>query len=141
MLNDVVSSGYPYGFDDANAEVLIRSYKGHITLVGYYNRFPNRPPHYELSYMCPRGLSGGPLIFVYQNQWHIAGMTIGNEMTDMVVSSFRETDSKDGLTIVYEKTETLHRGIAVQSESFFNLNSKILRTTFIDYLSKNNLIK
>jgi len=139
MLNDVISFGYPYGLDNENFEVLVRSFKGHIILVGFYNRFPKKPPHYELSYQCPRGLSGAPLVFLYQGKPYICGMTIGNEITDMIVSSFREVDSEGNNVSVYEKTESLHRGIALQTESLFKISSKLLNSTLEEYLEVNGL--
>ena len=139
MLNDVISIGYPYGFDNDKAEVLIRSYKGHIVLVGFYHLF-NSNPHYEISYQVPRGLSGGPLLFLYNNATVICGMTIGNQITEIVVNSFKEVDSINNKTTVYEKTEALHRGIAMQSISFFKTKSNLLGMTFYDYLTQNKLI-
>ncbi|MDP9047941.1 MAG: hypothetical protein M3N14_07375, partial [Bacteroidota bacterium] len=56
MLNDVVSTGYAYGFDKEHSEVLLRSIKGHIVLVGYNHKF-HKKPHYELSFHVPRGQS------------------------------------------------------------------------------------
>ncbi len=138
MLNDVTSIGYPYGFDNENSEILVRSYKGYIILVGYYHRL-NKLPHYELSYPCPRGLSGGPLIFVFKNAPYISGMTVGNEITDMTVESVRETN-EEGNTTFYERVESLHRGIAMQNRSFLNLKSRLLKGTFHDYLKRENLI-
>lgn len=141
MLNNIASAGYPYGFNNGTSEVYVRSFKGYVVLVGFYNRFANKPPFYELSYHCPRGLSGAPLIYLHHNTMYVCGTVIGNEITDMVVSSFKEQSTEGNTTSVYEKTESLHRGIAMQSKSFFNLTSRILGGTFLDYLKRNNLIE
>ncbi|MFC7445295.1 hypothetical protein C7H62_0500 [Mesoflavibacter sp. HG96] len=141
MLNNVVSTGYAYGFDNANSEVLIRSYKGHITLVGYYHKFPKKPAHYELSYMCPRGISGAPLIYIHNNQPFICGFTIGNERTSIVIWSNKEQDIENNKTSEYVLEEALHRGIALQAESFLELQSEILEMSIGEYLEKENLIK
>lgn len=139
MLNNVFSIGYPYGFDNEYDEILIRAFKGHIMLVGYNNDF-SKSPHYELSYSIPRGLSGGPLIFVYQNIGMICGMTIGNKITDMIVDSFKEEQQDGGKITIYERTESLHRGIAMQTSSFYDIESKLLNGTFLEYLNKNNML-
>lgn len=140
MLNNVVSTGFPYGYDKINNQVLMRGFKGHITMVGYNHNF-SKSPHYELSYQIPRGLSGGPLIFIHNNNHFICGITIGNEITEMIVDSFKEkTQEGDQLTI-YERSEAFHRGIAIQTASFYDINSRILKMTFLDYLKINDMIK
>lgn len=141
MLNNVVSTGYAFGFDDKNSEILIRSFKGHITLVGYNHKFPKTPAHYELSYMCPRGISGAPLIYVHQNQPYICGFTIGNEQTSMIVWSSEDIEEETNSKTVYQREESFHRGIAMQSESFFELESKLLGMKIFDYLKSMNLLK
>jgi hypothetical protein len=141
MLNDVVSTGFAYGFDNEHSETLIRSYKGHITLVGNYHRFPKSPAYYELSYMCPRGISGAPLLFVHNNQPYVCGFTIGNERTSMVIWSNKEEDTQNNKTSEYILEEALHRGIALQTESFLELDSILLGMTIGEYLTKENLIK
>jgi len=42
--------------------------------------------------------------------------------------------------ITYEKTETLHLGIAMQVDSFKNINSRILDGRILDYLKKEQLL-
>ncbi|WGD34010.1 hypothetical protein [Olleya sp. YS] len=140
MLNNVVSTGYAYGFDNEHSEVLIRSYKGYITLVGYYHRFPKVPAHYELSYMCPRGISGAPLLFIHENKTYVCGFTIGNEQTSMIVWSSEDIDENSNSKTIFQREESLHRGIAFQAESFFQLKSTILGMKIIDYLKKEKLL-
>ncbi len=141
MINDVVSCGFPYGFDDEHSEILIRAFKGHIMSVGFYNKFKSKPLHYELSYQCPRGLSGAPLIFVYKNQPLVCGMTIGDDITETIVYSYKYINEDDGKTTTEKTTEALHRGIAVQVESFLKLKSRLLNMTVEEYLNKENLLK
>ncbi len=141
MLNDVVSTGYAFGFDNEHSEVLIRSFKGHITLVGFNHNFPKVPAHYELSYMCPRGISGAPLIHVNKNQPYICGFTVGNEQTSMVVWSSEDVEEETNTKTVYQREESFHRGIAMQAESFFELKSKLLGMKIIDYLKSIGLLK
>ena len=138
MLDDVISVGFPYGLDRENLEILVRSFKGHISLVGYNHNF-NKNPHYELSYQIPKGLSGGPLLFENKGL-QICGVTIGNEITEMIVNSFQEKDQDGDKLVIYEKTEALHRGIAMQTQSFFELKSDLLSSTFIDYLTNQKLL-
>jgi len=140
MLKDVFSCGYPYGYDSIHDQVMIRSFKGHIVRTGTYLKFKSKPLHYELSYMCPRGLSGAPLLLSVGQQTRIIGMTIGNDMTDMIVSSFKETEADGTKVITYEKTETMHLGIAMQVGTFLDIKSRILNGTVGDYLSKAGLL-
>lgn len=140
MLNEVISTGFPFGFDSVNRQLYTRSFKGEISMIGNYHTFASKPPCYELSYMCPKGLSGAPLICLTDGQLVVCGMTIGNEITDVIVSSFREELQTPNKISVYEKSEAFHRGIAMQTESFFGLNSKLLGGTFLEYLTKEKLI-
>lgn len=140
MLNKTISIWYPYWFDSEKYEISIRAFKGYISLV-WYNHDYFRSPHYELSYPIPRGLSGGPLIYMYKDVWLICGMTIGNKITDMIVDSVKEEDYNGGKTTVYERTESLHMWIAMQTSSFYNIRSRLLKWTFLEYLTKNNMLK
>ncbi|AMC11904.1 hypothetical protein Lupro_11790 [Lutibacter profundi] len=141
MLNNVMSVGYAFGFDNKHSEVLIRAFKGHITMVGYNHNFPKTPAHYELSYMCPRGISGAPLLFKHKNQPYICGFTVGNEQTSMIVWSSEDIEEETNSKTVYQREESFHRGIAMQSKSFFELESKLLGMKIIDYLKSTDLLK
>jgi hypothetical protein len=139
MLTDIFSCGYPYGWDPASFQLMTRSFKGHIVRAGTYAKFNSRPACYELSYMCPRGLSGAPLM-TNGREIRIVGVVIGNDMTDMIVSSFKETEFDGAKIATYEKSETMHLGIAMQVGTFMNINSRILNGTIRNYLAVERLI-
>ena len=139
MLNDVISVGFPYGFDRENFKILVRSFKGHISMAGHHNYNFYKSPYYELSYQIPKGLSGAPLLF-NDNGLKICGITIGNEITEMIVNTFKEKNEENDSLVIYEKTEALHRGIAMQVQSFFEIKSELLSSTFFEYLTSQKLL-
>jgi V8-like Glu-specific endopeptidase len=140
MLNDVSITGYAFGLDDEHSEILIRSYKGHISMVGYFHKLKGSPSHYELSYMCPRGISGAPLIYIHENMPFICGMSIGSERTSMVVYSEKETNNEGNITSHYNIEEALHRGIAIQTEALLEIDSKLIGKNLKEYLEDEKLL-
>lgn len=140
MLDEVVSVGFPFGYDRKNLQLYTRSFKGYISMVGNYFTFVSKPPIYELSYMCPKGISGAPLLCKYENELVVCGQTIGSEITELLVSSFKETEKRTNEIITYERSEAFHRGIAIRNEAYYSINSKLLKTTFKEYLIQQNLL-
>lgn len=135
MLTDVCSFGYPYGWDSLHKQILVRAFKGYISLRGRNHNY-SKSPHYELSFQVPRGLSGGPVLHAN----NICGMASGNEITEMVVFSQKELENDGKIEKHYFKTEALHTGIAMQTSSFLKLDSKLLGGDFETYLNKVGLM-
>jgi hypothetical protein len=70
----------------------------------------------------------------------VVGIVVGNAITDMTVYSERETDASGKQTVIYEKVEALHLGLAVQTGAIVNLNSAMLGTTIGEHLQRYDLI-
>ena len=138
FLEDVFTIGYPFGYNSLEKELVVRGLKGHIVTRRHFHEFPNKPLIYELSFHCPRGVSGASLKNIETN--HIKGFIIANASTE--ISVFKETeitqDAKE--RTVYEKVETTKYGVAITIANLIDKNSRILETTFRKYLKKQNLL-
>jgi len=132
MLADVQCCGFPYALDRARMCIDIRALRGHVVAARSFAQLPARPLIYELSFACPRGLSGAPL-FTVEPQSHLAGMVLGNAATDMLVLSSREVLS-NGTTEVIEQYERLQLGIAEQAPFLLTLESRLLGGRLDAYL-------
>ena len=101
-----------------------------------------RPRVYELSFQCPRGLSGAPLL-LKGNDPSIVGLIISNIVTEIQVSSVKEVITEETenqqTTTTTERYESLHLGIAVQSNSLVNFDSRILGCSLHNHLANNGL--
>lgn len=139
MLRDVSTVGYPYGFEKENATVVSRAFKGYIMSQGVHHLLSGKPLNYELSFMCPRGLSGAPLLRT-QPQLQVVGMIVGNRKTDMIVHSYREVETNPERETISITTESLHRGIALQSPTLLAASSRILNKTIGLHLQELKLI-
>lgn len=139
MLDDIFCHGYPYALDLEKSLLHIRSFKGYIVSRQTSNHLKVNSRIYELSFDAPRGLSGAPLFFVYQNKLRIAGIIQGNKSTDMLVFTDKEIISSNKETII-ERYETLNLGIAIQTCSIFDIQSSILECSLYEYLKKNKLL-
>jgi hypothetical protein len=89
MVETVRATGYPHGLNAASQALGARSFQGEIVAdVRRWERLPARPPVYELSFQCPRGLSGAPLLHPVRDKMPtVAGVILGNEIVDMTVYS------------------------------------------------------
>jgi len=67
MLDDVYAFGFPHGLDFKTATIKYRSFKGYIVNHGNLYKFPKKPISYELSFQCPKGISGAPLL-IYSDE-------------------------------------------------------------------------
>lgn len=142
MLSEVQTTGYPYALNP-ESQVVIRSFQGKLVTARTWYELSGKPRVYELPFPCPRGLSGAPLWKIGNSRSLpvLGGIIFGNSISEMVVYREREM-SKDGTdTIIFEKTEALHLGLAVQSQSVVTIQSSLLGTSIYDFLVKNNLLE
>jgi len=141
LLADVYTCGFPHAYDKHNKTLRTRALKGYI--VSYGKFFELRKPvlGYELSFNCPRGISGAPLMLKNKGNIPIViGYIIGNTITEILVNEEREKN-KDGNEItVYEKMETTRFGLAVSISELKNIESKLLCDNFYNYCIINNLL-
>jgi len=138
MLHQVQVAGYPYALDLEHSIIHIRAFTGYVVSNLTFYTLKANPRAYELSFTCPRGLSGAPLI---DSKWRIAGLVIGNKATQMLVFSNKEVLSEGKHETVVEKYESLRLGIVVQSGSLVDLHSRILGGSLYNHLTRSSLIK
>lgn len=120
MTTTVKAAGYPYAIEPGRDRMGIRSFVGHIVSATTFGRLPSDSPSYELSFQCPRGLSGAPLLIRHGDSMLITGIVIGNQRTEMLVFSERESVS-DLKEVITERYEALQLGIALQSHALLDL--------------------
>lgn len=139
-LTDVQTYGFPFGYDSSSKTLKIRTLKGYIVSSGKFSRLSASPEYYELSFFCPRGISGAPLIQPITADRSVKGIIIGNEAIEIEIYSETEIDDDKNEKIIYQKTETNKYGIAIQSGEIFNLHFELLKSTIHEQLDKNKLI-
>jgi hypothetical protein len=120
MATTVKAAGYPYAMELDRNRMGMRSFVGHVVSATTFGRLRTDPPSYELSFQCPRGLSGAPLLIRHEDSMLITGVVIGNQRTEMLVFSERESISETK-EVVTERYEALQLGIALQSRALLDL--------------------
>lgn len=144
----VVAHGYPFGYDANLNAVALRHFKGYVVGAGF--RDVLRTLIYELSFPCPRGISGAPLLIKVDTEdgpaSMIAGLITGNSLVEIdidyrheIIETFDENKVK---TEIIHKTETTTFGIALQQTAILDLTFDILNGSSIrSHLEKQNLIQ
>lgn len=129
---DVETVGLAYGWDVKDKHFHMRFFKGHIVsalwtgsgepVLEPVRQRPN--PRYwelELSFPCPRGLSGAPLFLRTKYGLSVLGVIIGNTTSTMnVLTSVEEVES-GGRFERHEVHEYLHLGRAISSYSLLDV--------------------
>jgi Trypsin-like peptidase domain len=141
MATTVKAAGYPYAIEPGRDRMGIRSFVGHVVSATTFGRLAPDPPSYELSFQCPRGLSGAPLLIRHGDSMLTTGIVIGNQRTEMLVFSERESVS-DAKEVVTERYEALQLGIALQSRALLDLGPfKVLNgRTIRQHLAEQDLL-
>ena len=121
MLEAVHSTGYPYAIDRFNNSFGMRAFTGHVASMRDWPQLKPVPRIYELSYPCPRGLSGAPL-WTVSSPVKVVGVILGNNITEM------------DKTTVYQKVEALHLGVALQTGALTGIYSALLGKTIGEHL-------
>ena len=137
MLDSIRTAGFPYGLDMAQLKISVRAFAGEIVSTQNWSGLSAKPEAYELLFQCPRGLSGAPL-WVPLTTPVIVGMIIGNCITEMIIHSEKEESTEDGKTTIYERTESLRLGLAVQTKPLTEINSQLLGSTVEAFLRERN---
>ena len=140
LSEEVQAIGYPYGLDLRLRIITVRAFQGHIVCERKFEHLPELPRVYELSFQCPRGLSGAP-IWTVEGEGRVAGVIIGNAITEMEVYSEKETSRESNKEVVLIKTEALHLGIAITPKEILPLPSKLLGGAVGDWLEANQLLR
>jgi hypothetical protein len=95
---------------------------------------------YELSFQCPRGISGAP-IWTTEGEGRAAGVIIGNDIMEMEVYSEKEILKEPHQETILIKTEALHLGIAITPTAILALRSRLLGGAVADWLKGQDLLK
>jgi len=82
LSEEVQSVGYPHGLDLTLRTVVLRAFQGHIVSERKFGKLPQLPWVYELSFQCPRGISGAP-IWKTEGQSGVGGVIIGSDILEM----------------------------------------------------------
>lgn len=137
-LYDVIAGGFPYAMDNERNTIGTRSFKGYVVSMKPFSSFSSDIRVYELSFQCPRGLSGAALT-TNEDMPQVAGIIVGNSSMEMNVFTQKEI-LEDGTTTIVERYEALQLGIAVTSIQMFEINSELLGDTLYNYLDKYSLL-
>ncbi len=128
MLNEVMTVGFPFGLivkEDKNL-IVTRAF------LGYIMSRRDDIKRYELSFNCPRGLSGAPLLD--RNNKEIVGIILGNSIVKINVCKIQERVGDGGTKIIHEQDETVYFGEALQSQFITRIDSKLLGTTIENFI-------
>jgi hypothetical protein len=139
MLDDVLTTGFPYALDHTASILRMRSLKGTVVSPRAWNGLPGKPRAYELSFPCPRGISGAPLVKPGAPP-SVIGVIFGNAITDMIVSSDVEKAIDGKETKVYERVESMHLGVALQTQSIVSIKSSLLGMEVGAFLQQKRLL-
>ncbi|SNY94721.1 hypothetical protein [Flagellimonas pacifica] len=139
MLGDVFALGYPFGYNISENEFVVRGLQGYIVTKRRFHEFQKKPSVYELSFHCPKGISGASL--KNSDSWHVMGFIIANASTEILVYEEKEIDETENKKTIYEKYETTKYGIAITVDNLLDRKSSILKTTFREYLEKEGLLE
>lgn len=132
---DVQTIGFPHGHDPERAAVSARTLKGYVTST---SRRPEKdvPRHFDLSFSCPKQLSGAPVFSRRANQPQQLpdsfGIIVGNSSTSLLISEHTEEFERvDGSGSVAEREvvtrhDTVFFGRAIAVESFASANSELI---------------
>lgn len=132
-------NGYAHGMDSENAALFNRTFVGYTVSSKRNFRFKERTVmSYELNFICPRGLSGAPLI--EENAGLIIGMVHGNSSVEIETGTWTEKVIEKNETRTYITSETMKLGEAIQNRSLLGEYSKILGMTIGEYLKKEKML-
>jgi hypothetical protein len=139
LLDEVETFGYPYGFDPESETFNVRGFRGEIVGGRVLACLAARPAALELSFACPRGLSGAPLIRTAPAS-AVIGVIVGNAITEMIVYQEEEKLTEGGRESVFTKTEAMHLGIAVKVSEILPLQSRLLDGTIDAWVRRCGLL-
>jgi len=110
----VLIYGFPdrkqHGFTSGIPLVKIqrRRYEGNVVEIEKNCLYPIMSTYYKLDIPSPKGLSGSPVLVVYNNELVVTGYIIGQQETDgralATSSDFKPFDEIEKLLIDYKKT-------------------------------------
>jgi hypothetical protein len=139
LLDEVRTFGYPWGYDPSSNHLNVRGFRGEVVGGCVIERLPAQPPGLELSFPCPRGLSGAPVIRIDPAPQRIIGVVIASTITDVTVYREEEKSIEDGKETIFIKTEALHLGLVIRADAVFGIESDLLGCTLGNWLERHGL--
>lgn len=130
--------GYPFSYDNVNKYVNPRGLRGHIVSMPPFYQHEKTIDVYELSFACPRGISGA---FLLNENMEVCGVIIGNSKTEIELYNIKEVSSDGNKIETYITNETTKFGISIRSIDILNLYSKLLKMKISVYLKSQKLIE
>lgn len=116
----------------------VRAFRGYIVAEGAFQDRIGNPGTYELSFHCPRGLSGAALL-EYPGQ-QVVGVVIGNRKTSMTVFTETEVLKEGSTTRELVQQEAMHFGIAIKARSVLDLAFRMIGCTVREWLRRHGLV-
>ena len=132
----MLTAGFPHALDVEMKTVTIRVFRGHIVAATRSANARAVPAVYELSFQCPRGLSGAALLLDDTYPFLNVGMVIGNATVEMPVLRSRERDGNQ----VIDHMDVMHLGIALPAQSISEIRFDLLGGTVQDHLRRHGLL-
>lgn len=126
LLDDVFTIGFPHGLDLKNNVLIKRALKGYVVNHFSFRDFPKAPKVYELSFQCPVGISGAPLLKMDYGSITVHGYIIGNSKTEIEIFSEKEELQENNTTTIVTRSETTKFGIAIDSKELEKINSQFI---------------
>ena len=123
MSFPVKTCGFPFSLDCDLASVSIKTFDGTIVSSTRLKQLERVPKCYELSFICPRGLSGAPLWSSNDSEdIRVIGVVLGNSITEIEIYSETEKEitNKGERETTFIKTESMHLGSALEIEEVLN---------------------
>ena len=145
LLKDVWSAGFPHAYDKELKNIKNRALMGYIVSSTNFREFKSNPLSYELSFHCPVGISGAPLLIRNNSNPLVIGYIVGNTNSEILILREKEIEiekeSGKEKETVFEKTETTKYGIAIDILELLEVNSRLLgNKTLATYFSENKLL-
>ena len=137
---DIFSTGFAFGLDLSRKKITKRHFKGYVVSVQKYSAWNELDPSrndsnfpfwtYELSFECPKGQSGAPLLANFPDgTTSVVGIIIGNKETGLFSKTSEESEEielQNGKMITHENHFYLHLGNAIASVSLLEGQSILL---------------
>ena len=141
LLESIWTGGFPHGYDRTNIRIVNRALKGNIVSAGPLLAFPSKPKSYELSFNCPMGISGAPIISTRpKGNECIFGYIVGNSQADLIVNEYTEIETSTGTEKIYKQMNTTQFGIAINTSEVLKRKSNLFNGSAEVYFSDNSLL-
>lgn len=97
----VAAFGFPHGYDADAEAVVMRMFGGWVVSRGGFSDIPSGKkgiPRVELSFPCPKGISGAPLM-TRHGLSRVLGVVVGNSAVSYVMGSTEEDEGAEKVEI------------------------------------------